>query len=94
MQYSGLAEVLHLWKTHTCPMRCSSHHAFAGAQVIAPRWLRLFNPAEVNQLLAGGEGGGLDVADMRAHAKYSGGYAPDSPTVRLFWKVRSVNLPY
>ncbi|KAK9903317.1 hypothetical protein WJX75_002686 [Coccomyxa subellipsoidea] len=63
--------------------------AFAAglAQVIAPRWLRLFNPAEVNQLLAGGEGGGLDVADMRAHAKYSGGYAPDSPTVRLFWKV-------
>ncbi|CAL8465528.1 g5064 [Coccomyxa elongata] len=63
--------------------------AFAAglAQVIAPRWLRLFNAREVNQLLAGGEGGGLDVADMRAHARYSGGYRPDSPTVKLFWKV-------
>ena len=57
-------------------------------QVIAPGWLRLFNPAEVNQLLSGGEGGGLDVGDMRAHATYSGGYGPDSPTVKLFWKAR------
>lgn len=56
--------------------------------MIAPRWLRLFNAREVNQLLVGGEGGGLDVADMRAHARYSGGYRPDSPTVKLFWKVR------
>ncbi|EIE23025.1 hypothetical protein COCSUDRAFT_15978, partial [Coccomyxa subellipsoidea C-169] len=56
--------------------------------VIAPGWLRLFNPAEVNQLLSGGEGGGLDVGDMRAHATYSGGYGPDSPTVKLFWKAR------
>ena len=41
----------------------------------------------MNQLLAGGEGGGLDADDMRAHARYSGGYSPDSATVKAFWKV-------
>ena len=56
-------------------------------QVIPASWLRLFNPGEVNQLLSGGEGGGLDAADMRVHARYSGGYTPDSPTVKAFWKV-------
>ena len=29
------------------------------AQVILASWLRLFSPGEVNQLLSGGEGGGL-----------------------------------
>ena len=65
-----------------------------GLQVIPPRWLRLFNAREVNQLLAGGESGGLDVADMRLHAHYSGGYRADSPTIKLFWKVgRSTSNP-
>ena len=40
------------------------------AQVIPPPWLRLFSPAEVNQLLGGGEGGEIDVRDMQAHAQY------------------------
>lgn len=58
-------------------------------QVIPPGWLKLFNTQEVNQLLGGGESGVLDVADMAAHAHYSGGYSKDHATVRLFWKVRS-----
>ncbi|EFJ40292.1 hypothetical protein VOLCADRAFT_99935 [Volvox carteri f. nagariensis] len=58
--------------------------------------LRLFNPREFNQLLSGaaadGPGGGggaapLDVADMRRWTRYSGGYSPDSTTVKLFWRV-------
>lgn len=62
-----------------------------GGQVIPAAWLRLFSPAEVNQLLAGGVGGGgLDLADMRAHAVYSGGFSPTSSTVRLFWKARAL----
>ena len=36
--------------------------------MIPAPWLRLFSPVEVNQLLSGGEGGGLDADDMRAHA--------------------------
>ena len=56
-------------------------------QAIPPSWLRLFSAPEVNQLLAGGRGGTIDVADMRAHTQYSGGYTANSDTVRLFWKV-------
>ena len=58
-------------------------------QVIPPSWLKLFNTQEVNQLLGGGESGALDVADMAAHAQYSGGYSKDHATVKLFWKVGS-----
>ncbi|KAK9789956.1 hypothetical protein WJX73_003575 [Symbiochloris irregularis] len=57
------------------------------AQAIPSAWLRLFSAPEVNQLLAGGRGGAIDVADMRAHTHYSGGYTATSDTVRLFWKV-------
>ena len=58
-------------------------------QVIPSAWLRLFNPKEVNELLSGGEGGGVDAQDMQRHATYSGGYSADSQTIRLFWKVGS-----
>ena len=64
-------------------------------QVIPPAWLRLFSAPEVNQLLAGGEGGSIDVSDMRAHTAYSGGYTESCSTVRDFWKVRAAqNLLY
>ena len=43
----------------------------AAAQVIPVPRLRLLSPGEVNQLLSGGEGGGLDADDTRAHAQYS-----------------------
>ena len=58
-------------------------------QVIPSAWLRLFNPKEVNELLSGGEGGGVDAEDMQRHATYSGGYSTDSRTIKLFWKVGS-----
>jgi hypothetical protein len=32
--------------------------------VLAPSWLRLFSPDELNQLISGGRGSGLDIADM------------------------------
>jgi len=61
----------------------SFHHK----QVIPSAWLRLFNSKEVNELLSGGEGGGVDATDMQRHATYSGGYSADSQTIKLFWKV-------
>ena len=61
-------------------------------QVVPSAWLRLFNPKEVNELLSGGEGGGVDAQDMQRHATYSGGYSADSQTIRLFWKVGSPSL--
>lgn len=32
--------------------------------VLAPTWLRMFSPSEINQLISGGQGGGVDVEDM------------------------------
>jgi hypothetical protein len=32
--------------------------------VLAPSWLRMFSPSEINQLISGGQGGGVDVDDM------------------------------
>ena len=60
-------------------------------QVIPSAWLRLFNPKEVNELLSGGEGGGVDAQDMQRHATYSGGYTETSRTIVMFWQV--ISLP-
>lgn len=48
---------------------------------------RLFAPRELNELLNGGSGGLVDARDMRRWAQYSGGYTPDSSTIKIFWKV-------
>ena len=56
--------------------------------MIPAAWLRLFDAREVNQLLAGGESGGIDIADMAKHTEYSGGYSANSPTIKLFWRVQ------
>lgn len=37
-------------------------------------------------LLGGGEGRDVDVADMRRHCQYSGGYSASSRTVKMFWE--------
>lgn len=60
---------------------------FMGIYPKAMTWLHLVVSREVNQLLSGGEGGNLDVDDMRRHTTYSGGYCVDHPTIKLFWKV-------
>ena len=72
-----------------CIVRHLVRQAPRPMQVIPSAWLRLFNPKEVNELLSGGEGGGVDAEDMQRHATYSGGYSADSQTIKLFWKVGS-----
>ncbi|RMZ52836.1 hypothetical protein APUTEX25_000955, partial [Auxenochlorella protothecoides] len=61
--------------------------AFArGFQKVFPTaWLRLFSASEFNQLLGGGGGGPVDVADLRRHTVYSGGYTDSSSTIKAFW---------
>lgn len=58
------------------------------AQVIPPSWLRLFSPSELNQLLGGGEGGDIDVADMIRYTQYRWDVvhmAPNSGLVTQSW---------
>lgn len=47
-----------------CKHTCVVLPAGGLSVVLAPSWLRMFSPSEINQLISGGQGGGLDVEDM------------------------------
>ncbi|RSH92214.1 hypothetical protein EHS25_008629 [Saitozyma podzolica] len=54
------------------------------SDIIDPKWLRMFDQHELQQLI-GGEETLIDIDDLRAHAVVSG--FPNDNTIRLFWKV-------
>jgi len=56
------------------------------SDLIAPEWIRMFNQDEL-QLLISGSPAGIDIADMRRHTNYSGGFSGDHPTIQIFWEV-------
>lgn len=56
------------------------------AQLVPPARLALFTPAELNALLSGGDAD-FDVADLEAHAAFSGGFSRSSRAVRLLFAV-------
>jgi len=39
-------------------------------------------------LIGGGGGAGLNLADMRAHVNYAGGYHEEHPVIQELWRVR------
>ena len=61
--------------------------------VIRVDWIRFFNPIELQLLISGERKGDFDVADLRAHTVYSGGYHSLHPTIHKFWKVVSSLTP-
>jgi ubiquitin-protein ligase E3 C len=56
------------------------------AEIIDPRWLRMFNQQEL-QVLLGGTDAPVDVEDLRQNASYGGLYDDHQPTIELFWQV-------
>jgi ubiquitin-protein ligase E3 C len=71
----------------TSQIRRQAHAFFDGlAEVVDPRWLRMFNQQEL-QVLLGGADAPVDVADLREHASYGGLYDDAQPTIALFWQV-------
>jgi len=46
----------------------------------------MFNNKEFQVLISGAQIP-VDVEDLKQHTNYTGGYASDHPTIRLFWKV-------
>jgi len=56
------------------------------ANVVPPEWLQMFNNKEFQVLISGAQIP-VDVEDLKQHTSYTGGYASDHPTIRLFWKV-------
>ncbi|KAI9441970.1 hypothetical protein BJY52DRAFT_1421070 [Lactarius psammicola] len=60
---------------------------FEGLSVmIDPRWLRMFNPQEL-QVLSSGMNTPIDTEDLRRNTNYGGLYSDEEPTIRAFWKV-------
>ena len=54
--------------------------------LIHPRWLRIFNQRELQDLI-GGSARPFDIEDMRKHVKYGGGYHDSQPVIQWFWDV-------
>ena len=54
--------------------------------VVPAGWLRLFNTPELQRLVSGDDVP-VDMADLRKHTKYAGGYNDLSPTVRDLWAI-------
>lgn len=53
--------------------------------LIPSTWLRMFGAEELGILLTG-EKRAIDVEDMRAHTRYSGGYHPSQPIIQWLWE--------
>ena len=52
----------------------------------------MFNPREL-QLLIGGEDRAIDIADMKVHTGYGGGYAESQPYIQAFWDIVASMTP-
>jgi ubiquitin-protein ligase E3 A/E3 ubiquitin-protein ligase HERC4 len=49
--------------------------------------LKLLSPTELEQLVCGSDDTLFDLSLLRRHARYEGGFDPDSPTVAAFWEL-------
>jgi|EP00979_Chaetoceros_neogracilis_P006281 ubiquitin-protein ligase E3 C len=55
--------------------------------VIEKRWLRIFNEPELQVLMSGSSNGSIDVEDLKANVKLTGGYTIFDNQIRRFWRV-------
>jgi len=55
-------------------------------EVLKPQWLQMFDRRELS-LLMSGESRDLNVADLRQHTVYAGGYSSDHRVIKDFWSV-------
>ncbi|KAG8682736.1 hypothetical protein FRC09_016555, partial [Ceratobasidium sp. 395] len=56
------------------------------ADIIDPKWLRMFNQKEL-QMLIGGTPDPIDLDDLRENVQYGGLYDESHEVIRMFWKV-------
>lgn len=54
--------------------------------VVPARWLRMFDPFELQTLISGADSP-IDVDDWMKNVHYSGGYHPSQPFIQAFWDV-------
>ncbi|KAI8805685.1 hypothetical protein BJ742DRAFT_819665 [Cladochytrium replicatum] len=56
------------------------------SDMIDPKWLKMFNPQEL-QILIGGTNTTIDLEDLQRNTQYGGGFDDDHPAVIRFWRV-------
>ena len=82
-------EYIHLMADYRLNRELSEQtRAFVGGvhAVVPAGWLRLFSTRELQRLIRGDDAP-VDVADMRRHTRYAGGYHDLAPTIRDLWSV-------
>eukprot|EP00747_Dinoflagellata_sp_TGD_P060881 gnl/TRDRNA2_/TRDRNA2_152260_c1_seq1.p1 gnl/TRDRNA2_/TRDRNA2_152260_c1~~gnl/TRDRNA2_/TRDRNA2_152260_c1_seq1.p1 ORF type:complete len:524 (-),score=111.89 gnl/TRDRNA2_/TRDRNA2_152260_c1_seq1:179-1546(-) len=90
----NLTRYMHLLANYRTNVQIERHTAafLRGLQCVIPMsWLRIFDPYELS-ILVSGSSAGFDVADLRAHTVYSGGYNEESPVVQWFWALLQHHL--
>ncbi|KAG5182272.1 hypothetical protein JKP88DRAFT_199505 [Tribonema minus] len=59
-----------------------------GFRALVPtQWVRLFAPRELQRLVGGDGERRIDIADLRAHTTYGGGYHESQPVMHWFWDI-------
>ena len=78
-------------KHHVCDRLKEQSEAFTKGlwDVIDKKWLGIFNEPELQVLISGPSGGMIDISDMKANARYAGGYHSLDRHIIRFWKVVS-----
>ncbi|KAJ1099719.1 hypothetical protein NDU88_004818 [Pleurodeles waltl] len=56
------------------------------ANVVNLEWLRMFDQQEIQVSISGAQVP-ISLEDLKAFTNYSGGYAPDHPVIKIFWRV-------
>lgn len=74
------------YRLNTQIRRQSSAFLAGVRRVVRLSWFQVFSESELQKVISGTPGG-LDIADLRAHTNYSGGYNDGHPVIDLFWKV-------
>lgn len=75
------------YRLHTCVAPQVRAFLRGFRELIPLPWIRMFGASELAVLLGGKEGGGFDVADLKANAGYGNGYHPDHPVILALWRV-------
>lgn len=78
-------------KHHVCDRVREQSEAFTRGlwEVIDRSWLRLFNEPELQVLISGSSEGKLDIKDLKAHTRYSGGFTILDKHIVRFWNIVS-----
>ena len=78
-------------KYHVCDRVKEQSEAFTRGllDVIDRSWLRIFNEPELQVLISGPSNGEVDVEDMKANSRYTGGYTIFDRQIHRFWKIVS-----